>query len=162
VLPHAPPGSYKIRTNYFGSHQDSKTTGSTSCVIWSVKHLGDFEREEAVFTSVRLEDFKGQASCFSLDVGLASTSVKFTDTDGDVIEFRRVAQLAVLGVAGGPPASAAAAHRIEELVNGKVEIASVATIVSTRLPFLSVCCRLGSFLCLRLLSWSFARAPVCV
>eukprot|EP01047_Picozoa_sp_COSAG01_P134387 COSAG01_NODE_64522_length_276_cov_0.587571_1_plen_56_part_01 len=30
------------------SHQDSKTTGSTSCVIWSVKHLGDFEREEAL------------------------------------------------------------------------------------------------------------------
>lgn len=53
VLPNAPQGTYKVRTKYYGSHQDSKTTGSTSCVIWSVKHLGDFEREEALFTSVR-------------------------------------------------------------------------------------------------------------
>ena len=91
VLPHAPAGTYSVRTNYYGSHQDSKTTGSTSCVIWSVKHLGDFEREEALFTSVRLEDYKGQASCFSLNIGHLD-SVQFTDTDGDVIEFRRCVQ----------------------------------------------------------------------
>ena len=68
TLAHAPPGKYHVRTNYFGSHQDSETTGSTSCVIWSIRYLGDFEREEAQFTSVRLEDYKGQASCFSIDI----------------------------------------------------------------------------------------------
>ena len=33
-----------------------------------MRHLGDFEREEAQFTTVRLEDYKGQASCFSIDI----------------------------------------------------------------------------------------------
>ena len=37
-------------------------------MIWSVKHLGDFEKEEALFTTARLEDHKGQASCFSINI----------------------------------------------------------------------------------------------
>jgi len=68
TLAHAPAGKYSVRTNYYGSHQDSATTGSTSCVIWSVKHLGEFEKEEALFTTARLEDHKGQASCFSINI----------------------------------------------------------------------------------------------
>ena len=37
--------------------------------IWAVKYLGKFKKEEATFTSVRLEDYKkGQASCFELQV----------------------------------------------------------------------------------------------
>ena len=51
-----------------GARRDSATTGSTSCVIWSVKHLGEFEKEEALFTTARLEDHKGQASCFSINI----------------------------------------------------------------------------------------------
>lgn len=37
-------------------------------MIWSVKHLGDFEKEEALFTTARLEDHKGQAGCFSINI----------------------------------------------------------------------------------------------
>lgn len=68
TLAHAPPGSYQVKVNYYGSHQDSLTTGSTSGVIWSVREMGDYAHEEAVFTSVRLEDFKGRASCFTVTV----------------------------------------------------------------------------------------------
>ena len=100
------------------SHQDSKTTGSTSCVIWSVKHLGDFEREEALFTSVRLEDLKGQAPCFSLNVS-GVEDVEFTDTDGDVIMFRRVEPSGEEGQQR---------TRVEELVNGNRAVFPVTTI----------------------------------
>ena len=104
VLPHAPAGKYAVKTNYYGSHQDSSTTGSTSCVIWSVRGMGDFEKEEALFTTVRLEDNKGQASCFEAEVGLPQ-SVVFKDSDGDMIEFQR-------------RKNDAAVWQIAELVNG--------------------------------------------
>ena len=68
VLPHAPPGEYKVRAKYFASHQHTTATGSTSCVIWSAKHLGDYEREEASFTTVRLQDAKAQHDCLSVTI----------------------------------------------------------------------------------------------
>ena len=68
VLPHAPPGEYKVRAKYFASHQHTTATGSTSCVIWSAKHLGDYEREEASFTTVRLQDAKAQHDCLSVEI----------------------------------------------------------------------------------------------
>ena len=58
VCCNAPDGKYKATVRYYGSHQDSPTTGSTQAVIWQVTHLGDWEKEEMQFSSVRLDEHK--------------------------------------------------------------------------------------------------------
>jgi hypothetical protein len=47
--------------------------------IWAVKYLGKFKKEEATFTSERLEDHKGQASCFELQVNDKTASRALTE-----------------------------------------------------------------------------------
>ena len=54
-------------------------------MIWSVKHLGDFEKEEALFTTARLEDHKGQASCFSINIE-APTAGSYGLEGGEALE----------------------------------------------------------------------------
>lgn len=54
VITHPPKGSYNVSVRYFASHQDSKTTGATSAVVWRVTNIGDYENEDVLFRSVRL------------------------------------------------------------------------------------------------------------
>jgi hypothetical protein len=48
------PGAYQARVRYFASHQDSKTTGATSAVVWRVINLGQWDKEDVLFRCVRL------------------------------------------------------------------------------------------------------------
>merc|ERR1711998_670877 len=49
TLPKAPPGKYQVETNYYASHQDSRSTGSTSAIVWSIEKLGRFGEEVVQF-----------------------------------------------------------------------------------------------------------------
>ena len=69
VLPRGPPGQYAISAKFYASHQASQTTGGTSCIIWSITHLGDWDREEANFTSVRLSENKSMERVLTLTLG---------------------------------------------------------------------------------------------
>eukprot|EP00854_Cymbomonas_tetramitiformis_P000381 gene381-713_t len=62
----APKGAYRIQTHYFGSRQDSTSTGGTSAVIWSIQHLGDFKRERIRFSTVRLVRHKEKQTVLTL------------------------------------------------------------------------------------------------
>ena len=53
----APAGEYRATVRYYGSHQDSPTTGSTQAVIWQVTNLGDWENEHMEFSSIRLDGY---------------------------------------------------------------------------------------------------------
>ena len=48
--------------------QASSSTGSTSAVLWSVQHLGHFEREVMQFHSVRLTQHKQRQEVIELVV----------------------------------------------------------------------------------------------
>eukprot|EP01090_Pellita_catalonica_P021160 TRINITY_DN7847_c0_g1_i1.p1 TRINITY_DN7847_c0_g1~~TRINITY_DN7847_c0_g1_i1.p1 ORF type:complete len:515 (-),score=100.90 TRINITY_DN7847_c0_g1_i1:23-1423(-) len=61
-------GIYTIRAHYFGSHQVSANTGTTSCVLWSVKHFGVYDREEYNFQMVRLERNKSDLDVLMIDM----------------------------------------------------------------------------------------------
>merc|ERR1712072_235498 len=67
TLPKAPKGTYGVETNYYASHQDSASTGSTSAVIWSIRSLGRFEQEEVQFSSVRLGRHKQRQRLLSIE-----------------------------------------------------------------------------------------------
>eukprot|EP01102_Stenamoeba_stenopodia_P010263 TRINITY_DN307_c0_g1_i1.p1 TRINITY_DN307_c0_g1~~TRINITY_DN307_c0_g1_i1.p1 ORF type:complete len:1402 (+),score=340.59 TRINITY_DN307_c0_g1_i1:217-4422(+) len=54
VITHPRNGTYSVSVRYFASHQDSKTTGATSAVVWRVINIGDYEKEDVLFRSVRL------------------------------------------------------------------------------------------------------------
>jgi len=49
-----PKGKYDVETKYYSSHQHTTATGATSCVLWCVKFLGDFTKEEFALCMVRL------------------------------------------------------------------------------------------------------------
>ena len=66
TLPKAPPGVYKVETNYYASHQASASTGATSAVIWSVQHMGRFEQEVLQFSTVRLMHHKQRQQVLEL------------------------------------------------------------------------------------------------
>jgi len=66
TLPKAPPGTYKVETNYYASHQGSATTGATSAVIWSVQHMGRFANEQLQFSTVRLTKHKQRQQVLEL------------------------------------------------------------------------------------------------
>ena len=83
VLPHGPAGDYKVHAKYFASHQASVTTGSTSCVVWSITHLGDFEREEAKFTSVRLGENKSMEQVLTLSLEAAPVEPSTVEPEPD-------------------------------------------------------------------------------
>ena len=83
-----------------------RTTGSTSCVIWSAKHLGDYEREEASFTTVRLQDAKGQETCLSVQIEkeLAGTQTNRKRNEKETVGTEgRGASKAALEREGPPP-----------------------------------------------------------
>jgi len=66
TLPKAPPGEYKVETNYFSSHQASSATGSTSAVVWSIQDMGRFDIEQVQFSSVRLTSHKQRQQVLSV------------------------------------------------------------------------------------------------
>ena len=66
TLPKAPKGTYNVETNYYASHQASSTTGATSAVIWSVQHMGRFDKEALNFSSVRLTKHKQRQQVLAL------------------------------------------------------------------------------------------------
>jgi len=68
TLPRAPKGTYKVSTNYYASHQDSASTGSTSAVIWSISKLGTFGDERVQFSSVRLGQHKQRQQVLEIEV----------------------------------------------------------------------------------------------
>ena len=68
TLPKAPPGTYKVETNYYASHQCSAATGSTSAVVWTITGMGRFESEAVKFASVRLTRHKQRQHVVSLAV----------------------------------------------------------------------------------------------
>ena len=68
TLPKAPTGIYQVETNYYASHQASATTGATSAVIWSVQHMGRFDKEVLQFSSVRLTTHKQRQQVLELVV----------------------------------------------------------------------------------------------
>ena len=68
TLPKAPKGKYAIETNYYASHQDSSSTGSTSAVVWSVERMGRFGEETVQFTSVRLMKHKQRQEVLRIEV----------------------------------------------------------------------------------------------
>jgi len=65
---HAPAGVYSVETNYYESHQDCTSTGSTSAVCWAVTHLGDFAREQIHFNTKRLTARKQRQQVLTLNV----------------------------------------------------------------------------------------------
>ena len=75
TLPRAPKGSYCVETNYFASHQASSATGSTSAVVWSIKDMGKFGKEQVQFASVRLTKHKQRQQVLAIEVdGKAAAS----------------------------------------------------------------------------------------
>ena len=66
VCCHAPPGSYTIQAKYYSSHQASAVTGATSAIVWRVRHMGDFEREEFVFSTIWLTSSKQSEELFTV------------------------------------------------------------------------------------------------
>lgn len=54
----AKPGLYKVNATYYGSGQVSKSTGTTSAILWSVQDLGHFECEKFTFRAIRLDKNK--------------------------------------------------------------------------------------------------------
>ena len=64
----APKGTYKVETNYFASHQDSPSTGSTSAVVWSITKLGTFGEEQVQFSSVRLGRHKQRQQVLEIEM----------------------------------------------------------------------------------------------
>lgn len=68
TLPVAPKGTYKVETNYYASHQDSPSTGSTSAVVWSITKLGTFGEEQMQFSSVRLGRHKQRQQVLEIEM----------------------------------------------------------------------------------------------
>lgn len=68
TLPRAPKGSFSVETNYYASHQDSSATGSTSAVVWTIKEMGRFDKEEVQFASVRLTKHKQRQMVLAVEV----------------------------------------------------------------------------------------------
>lgn len=67
TLPKAPPGEYRVETNYYASHQDSSATGSTSAIVWSIRDMGRFESEQVQFSSARLTSHKQRQQVLSIE-----------------------------------------------------------------------------------------------
>ena len=63
-----PPGRYKIDAKYYASHQASRSTGSTSAVLWCVCHMGDPQRQRVVFGSVRLVSHKSRQTVLEVKI----------------------------------------------------------------------------------------------
>ena len=68
TLPRAPKGEYKVDAKYYASHQHTAATGTTSAVLWSIKSMGDFGKEEVQFKSVRLGRNKERQQVLTIDV----------------------------------------------------------------------------------------------
>lgn len=68
TIKQAPPGFYAVHAQYYGSNQVSSTTGTTSCVLWSVKWLGHYEEEELGFRMVRLDKNSSNINVMNLDM----------------------------------------------------------------------------------------------
>jgi len=68
TLAKAPKGTYTVETKYYASHQASATTGSTSAVVWSIRGMGDFEKEQVQFGSVRLGAHKQRQPVMRIEV----------------------------------------------------------------------------------------------
>jgi len=71
-------GLYKVDANYFGSAQVSKSTGTTSCVLWCVKYLGNYDsmKREDGFDDVEQIQFH----LCRLDRNASSKTVMLIDT----------------------------------------------------------------------------------
>lgn len=57
-----------METNYYGSHQHTNATGATSAVVWSIKHMGRFDKEEVSFSSVRLGKHKQRQQVLAINI----------------------------------------------------------------------------------------------
>ena len=68
TLPKAPTGRYQVEASYYASHQESRTTGATSAIIWSVQNMGRFDKEVLEFSSVRLTKWKQHQVVLSITV----------------------------------------------------------------------------------------------
>jgi len=68
TLPKAPKGKYQVSTNYYASHQDSSSTGSTSAVVWSITNLGNFGEERVQFSSARLGRHKQRQQVLEIEI----------------------------------------------------------------------------------------------
>jgi len=68
VTKNAAPGTYKIFVKYFGSSHKTNMTGTTSCVLWSVKNLGNFSAEEIEFKMARLDTNKSELTVMNVVV----------------------------------------------------------------------------------------------
>jgi len=61
-------GVYTISAKYYGSSQVSTVTGTTSCVLWSVKNFGNYELEDITFKMVRLDKNKSEMPVLMVDM----------------------------------------------------------------------------------------------
>eukprot|EP00992_Anisonema_acinus_P011516 TRINITY_DN7473_c0_g1_i1.p2 TRINITY_DN7473_c0_g1~~TRINITY_DN7473_c0_g1_i1.p2 ORF type:complete len:181 (-),score=44.14 TRINITY_DN7473_c0_g1_i1:174-716(-) len=66
LCPRAEAGAYAVAVNYYGTHQDSLTTGATSTVIWRVQHMGDPKREQLAFSTQRLSGTKEKETVLTM------------------------------------------------------------------------------------------------
>jgi len=76
TIKQAAAGIYKVSASYFGSHQVSKSTGTTSCVLWSVKFLGNYDHvdesgiddsEKILFQMCRLDRNESSKTVMMID-----------------------------------------------------------------------------------------------
>jgi hypothetical protein len=115
VLRDPPAGKYVVKAKYYASHQQSSLTGATSAVIWA---LQGGSNPKINFDTVRLDRNKEKMEVMALTLGATKRrspedsrqdckEITFTDTDGDVVTLRRQG------------------YRIDEYVNGKLEIRGV-------------------------------------
>ena len=58
TLTNAPAGTYRIIAKYFSCNQGTNLTGATSAIVWSVKHMGNYDAEVFSFKSTRLVENK--------------------------------------------------------------------------------------------------------
>merc|ERR1711972_239069 len=84
LLKNPPAGSYRVRTRYYASHQQSSLTGATSAVIWA---LCGGEKPELRFDMVRLDRNKEMMDVMTVAVEGDIFTHEFTDTGRDVVRL---------------------------------------------------------------------------
>jgi len=68
VIKRAERGFYNVHAQYYSSSQASSLTGTTSCCLWSVKWLGNYDKEELDFRMVRLDKNSSNIRVMTLDM----------------------------------------------------------------------------------------------
>eukprot|EP00658_Telonema_sp_P-2_P065685 TRINITY_DN54876_c0_g1_i2.p1 TRINITY_DN54876_c0_g1~~TRINITY_DN54876_c0_g1_i2.p1 ORF type:complete len:249 (-),score=62.97 TRINITY_DN54876_c0_g1_i2:372-1118(-) len=76
ISKHAPAGDYRVLAKYYGSTQVSAATGVTSCVLWVVTSMFDWENETVDFKTVRLDKNKEDLEVFRPSVLKTSLSAE--------------------------------------------------------------------------------------